>query len=359
MSRVQATAAGNPSSLHSEGRRARRALEDARETLAEALKCPSKQVIFTGSATEANNAAILGVAPFLEAAGRRTLLLSPIEHPSVLEPARRLERRGFVLRWMPVLQSGIIDLEAAAALIDDSVGFSALMWVNNEIGTEQPVRAWAEVCRQAGVVFHCDGVQALGKLPWDPPEGATLAVSAHKIGGPRGVGALIVPAGVRLEPLLLGGSQERGRRAGTENVAGAAGFAAAATAARERELSRSAHLVALERLLRARLAEKVPRIAFNVPEGAPRAPGLWNLHWPGHYGETLLIRLDLEGVAVSLGSACSSGAVEPSHVLAALQMDRETLFSSSRVSACHGTTEEDIEQFVAVLARLGQEDARG
>ncbi len=356
MGRVQSTAMGNPSSLHSEGRRARRALEDARETLAAALNRPSREVIFTGSATEANNAAILGIAPVLESAGRQTILLSPIEHPSILEPARRLERRGFTLRWMPVMPNGVVDLEAAEALLDDSVGFSSLMWVNNEIGTVQPVQAWAEVCTNAGVVFHCDAVQALGKQVWEPPVGALLTVSAHKIGGPRGVGALIMPAGVRAEPLVVGGAQERDRRAGTENVVGAAGFAAAAAAVRREEASRLAHLAGLDRLLTARLSEKVPCVKFNVPEGAPRAPGIWNLHWPGHYGEALLIRLDLEGIAVSLGSACSSGAVEPSHVLEALQRDRETLFSSFRISAGRTTTREDIEQFVTVLARVAQED---
>ncbi len=356
MEAAQVTAGGNPSSLHAEGRRARRVLEDAREALAHVLKCPARDVVFTGSATEANNAAMMGLARMAEAAGRRTILLSPIEHPSILEPAQWLARRGFTLRWMPVSPEGIIDLEGAAALLDDSVGFTALMWVNNEIGTIQPVGAWGEICRAADIRFHCDAVQALGKLPWDPPPAATLALSAHKIGGPRGVGALTIPAGVRLAPLILGGAQERGRRAGTENVVGAVGFAAAARALRAREAERLAHLRELEELLVRRLRCRVPDVAFNVPGDVPRVPGIWNLRWPGHYGETLLMRLDLEGVAVSLGSACSSGAVEPSHVLKALGRDRETLFSSFRVSAAERTTEDDIEHLVTALATISGGD---
>ncbi|MCA9323141.1 MAG: cysteine desulfurase, partial [Planctomycetes bacterium] len=251
MEAVHRGAFGNPSSLHAEGRESRRHLEDARESVAADLGAAhASEVVFTGTATEANDLALCGLAARLPT-GRTAILASPIEHPSVIETLEELEDQGHPVRWLSVSRTGRIDLSQAPEQLAADVGYSAMMWVNNETGVIQPIEEWAALCRDRGILTHCDAVQAAPRLPIDlscvPID--TLTISAHKLNGPKGVGALFVRRETPMKPRLLGGGQERGRRAGTENVAGAVGLAKALRLAIEERQQRRAGQAALEQRL--------------------------------------------------------------------------------------------------------------
>ena len=345
---------GNPSSLHRFGREARAALEDARARLAGVLGASPAEVVFTRAGTEADNLAIFGRA---RARPGAPVVCSAVEHKAVLAAAHALHAEGTPLRVLAVDGDGVVSLDALDRALAEGPAVVSVMWASNEVGTLQPVEEVAARCVAGSAAFHSDAVQALGKVPVrvDRVPVDLLSLSAHKVGGPKGIGALYVRRGTHLAPLLFGGGQERGLRPGTEDVAGAAGFAAAAEAAEAEREAAMARLGALRDRLEAGLRERVPGLVVNAA-GTARLPTVSNLSVPGADPETLLMALDLEGIAASSGSACSSGAVEPSHVLTAMGLPRELAAPSVRFSLGWTTTEEEVarvlEVFPAVVERL-------
>ena len=346
---------GNPSSVHRWGREARAALEDARARFAAVIGASPAEVVFTRGGTEADNLAVLGRA---RADGPRTVAVSAIEHKAVLASAKALAADGWTARVLPVDGDGRVELDALAEVLRaDRPALVSVMWANNEVGALQPVDEIAALCHDAGAAFHTDAVQALGKLPvrLDRVPVDLAAFSAHKLGGPRGTGALFVRRGTPLEPVLFGGGQERGLRSGTEDVAGAVGFAVAAELAEAERGAVMARIAALRDRLEAGLCERVPGLRVNAA-AAPRLPTISNVSAPGADAEMLLMALDLEGIAVSSGSACSSGAVEPSHVLTAMGLPADVAGPSVRFSLGRDTTDADVhralEVFPAVVERL-------
>ncbi|HEX7050308.1 MAG TPA: cysteine desulfurase family protein [Longimicrobiales bacterium] len=359
MASAWSAAAGNPSSLHRWGRAARALLEEARERLAAVLGASPREVLFTGGGTEADNLAVLGRWRAARAGGAtnaESVVHSAVEHKAVLGAAKMAGREGARVVVLAVDEDGRLLVDALDEGLAARPAVVSVMWANNEVGTLQPVLEVAERCRNAGVVFHTDAVQAftrervrVDEVPCD-----LLSLSAHKLGGPKGIGALYVRSGIELAPLEHGGGQERGLRPGTEDVAAAAGFALAAElTAAEREVE-GPRLAALRDRLEAGLAARVSGLVVNGG-GAPRLPHILNVSVPGADQEALLASLDLEGVAAASGSACQSGAVEPSHVL--LAMGRHAPGEASvRFSLGRTTTEEEIEAvielFAAVVERL-------
>ncbi|MFL5539917.1 MAG: cysteine desulfurase family protein [Longimicrobiaceae bacterium] len=341
---------GNPSSAHRFGREARAALEDARARLARVIGADPAEVVFTRAGTEADNLAILGRA---RAGLGMPVAVSAIEHKAVLASAHAARDWDADLYLLSVDGQGVVRMDDVDASAANRPSVVSVMWANNEVGTLQPVAEVAALCRKAGVVFHSDAVQALGKVPVrvDAVPVDLLAFSAHKVGGPKGVGALYVRRGTRLHPLLFGGGQERGMRPGTEDVAGAAAFAAAAEAAEAERETAMARIGALRDRLEAGLREAVPGLVINAA-GAPRLPTISNLSVPGADPELLLTALDLEGIAASSGSACSSGAVEPSHVLTAMGIPRELAGPSIRFSLGWTTTDAEIDRVLEVFPRI-------
>ena len=330
---------GNASEPHAYGRAARAALEAARATLAELLEAEPGQVILTSGGSEADNQAVFGLTG--SAPGR--IVVSAVEHPAVREPARELERRGFEVAWAPVDGDGVIDVEAFERLVRPGDRLAAAMWANNVTGAVQPVERLAAVAAEAGVPFHCDAVQAAASFPVGlrSSGAATLALSAHKLGGPKGVGCLVAREPRRIPPLVWGGGQERGLRSGTENIPGAVGFAAALAATRAAEDRRAAMRDRLEAALAGDIAV--------VSAGAERLPGHLLTLVTGIRAELLVLALDREGYAVAAGSACAAGDAEPSHVLVAQGMSARDARSVVRVSLGPGTTEADVDGFAAAF----------
>jgi cysteine desulfurase len=332
---------GNPSSVHSKGRAARQLVERSRATVAALIGAPLDGVVFTSGGTEANHLALLG-------SGRARVLVSAVEHSSVLQAVPDAER-------IPVHRDGIVDSAALATLLaaDGRPALVSVMVANNETGVTQPVRALADIAHAHGALFHCDAVQAAGKIPLSLPELGTdfLTLSGHKIGGPAGIGALVMAPGVEVAPLQRGGGQERNRRAGTENLAGIAGFAAAAVACDSAEYERVSEL-------RDRLEAALPSEAVIVGAGTPRLPNTSAIAMPGVPAETQVIALDLDGVMVSAGAACSSGKVGPSHVLAAMGLAPEIANATIRVSLGWSTGEADIAHFLDAWTALYRRTSR-
>jgi cysteine desulfurase len=332
---------GNASSIHQFGQRARGELDRARRSIASMLGAKAEEIVFTSGGTEADNMAIFGAGGHV--------ITTTAEHPAVLEAAAHLPDATFV----PVDSRGVVDPQAVAAAIRPATKLISVMHVNNELGVIQPVREIARIAHQAGILFHSDGVQAIGKTPVDVADlGVDLySISAHKINGPKGVGALYIRKGTGLRPLIYGGPHERKMRAGTENVAGAAGFGRAA----EWVLEESAAEAARQRGLRDRLEQgslaQIPCAHINGA-GVPRVGNTSNIRFDGIDSEPLLIALDLKGFAVSSGSACSSGATEPSHVLAAIGLNREQARSSVRFSLGRSNTREQIEALIEAVVQV-------
>jgi cysteine desulfurase len=335
---------GNPSSAHSPGRRARAALELAREQVAALVGAQPRQVVFTSGGTEANNLALHGLAAF-ERPG--VLALSPVEHPSVIEPARALEAQGWRLDWLPVDGDGRVDVDAWQP--DPETRIVSAMWANNETGVIEPVPELARKARASGAWMHCDAVQALGKLSVDVRAAGLdlVSLSSHKIYGPQGVGALIVDPAVDLAPLLRGGGQERGLRGGTENLAGIVGFGAAAALASEELASRRASAEGLVAQLVAGL-QALDGVTLFAAE-APRLPNTLSFALDGLDGEALLLALDRDGLAVSSGSACHTGTGEPSHVLTAMGVPAAVARGAIRVSVGQANRVEEIDALLAAL----------
>jgi cysteine desulfurase len=346
---VLADTFGNPSSIHWFGQRARALLDEARAEVAALLHANPSEVVFTAGGTEADNMALCGVARLCREP-RRKLLVSALEHHAVLHTAKALAREGFPVEHVKARPDGLLDLDDLAGRVDGQTALVAVMLANNETGVVQPVAEVVRLARQHGALVHCDAVQAAGKLPLDVTSLGvdTLAISAHKIGGPKGAGALWVRRGVRLAPLLQGGSQERNRRAGTENVAAIVGLGRAARLAREEGLASAAAIAERRDRLEALLLA-LPGTRRNGD--APRVPNTTNVSFEGIEAESLLMALDLGGLAVSTGAACAAGAVEPSHVLRGMGLPMERVQSSLRFSLGRTTTVAEIERAAELVAQ--------
>jgi cysteine desulfurase len=339
----------NASSIHSPGQRARAAVDLARESVAVLIGAKPAEIVFTSGGTEADNLAILGAFNASKAA-KKHVITTPVEHHAVLQTCEWLAKQGAEVTFICAGTDGLIDPERVQRAIRPETVLISVMHANNELGTIQHIEEIGLIAREAHAPFHCDAVQSAGKLAIDVNRlGADLlSLSAHKIYGPKGVGALYVRSGSRVEPVFRGGQHERGLRPGTENVAGIVGMGKAAELARKRLEEDRARIAALRERLERALVQAVPGIRVNG-EGSPRVCNTTNLAFPGASGESLVIALDLQGIACSTGAACSSGAVEPSHVLLAIGLSDEAARSSVRFSLGRGTTAEEIDRAIATI----------
>jgi cysteine desulfurase len=345
----------NPSSLHAEGRRSRAILDDARDRVARILGVARKGVTFTGSGTEADNLAIAGTARAAARRGGRHLVASAIEHHAVLHALESLANDGFEVTLVPVDERGVVEPEAFAAAMRDDTIVASVMYANNEIGTIQPIEQLAAVARARGVFFHTDAIQTPLWLPVDVRGLGVdgLSLSAHKFYGPKGVGVLAVRDAVAMEPLVHGGGQEFGRRSGTENVSGIAGLACALELAEDERPVAQKRVAALRDRLERGICDAVGDVRVNG-EGAPRLPNVLNVSFAGVASDELLLRLDLAGIAVSAGSACTSGVLEPSHVVAALGIDERWKNGAIRFSLGVASSEIDVDRALdAVKTAVG------
>ncbi len=336
---------GNPFSLYRLGQAAKEALTKARADVAACLNAAPEEIFFTSGGTESDNWALRGVAE-REAKKGRHIITSAIEHHAILHTAQHLEKQGYEVTLLPVDAMGRVSPEALRAALRDDTILVSVMAANNEVGTIQPVKELAAIAHQAGALFHTDAVQAVGHIPVDVKEWGVdlLSLSGHKFHGPRGVGALFIRKGLRLPPLIYGGGQERGHRAGTENVAGVVGMAAALREAVEHRSVQADRLTGLRRRLAAGL-EDLPR-ARMTGDPEHRLPGLASFIFEGIEGESLLLLLDAKGICASTGSACSSTSLEPSHVLLALGLPHEIAHGSLRLSLGKDTTEADVDYVI-------------
>jgi cysteine desulfurase len=350
---VARDAFGNPSSVHHFGQQAKAVLDEARSSVARLIGGEAAEIVFTSGGTEADNLAIRGAAEALEATGRRHLVASAIEHEAVLNTLKALARRGWRTTLVPVDRSGIVSPARVREALADDTALVSVMHANNEIGTIQPVAEIAAVAHERGALVHTDAVQSVGKIPVDARALGVdlLALSAHKFNGPKGVGALWVKRGTRMQPILTGGRHERSRRAGTENVPGIAGMGVAARLAASKMMAEAARVSALRDRLENAVLRTIPGTAVNGSREA-RVPNTTNISFDRVEAESLLIALDLEGVAVSTGSACSSGTLEPSHVLRAMGLPAHRTQNSLRFSLGLFSTEEEVDRLVAVLPDL-------
>ncbi|HEY5417260.1 MAG TPA: cysteine desulfurase family protein [Gemmatimonadaceae bacterium] len=344
---------GNPSSVHRWGREARAALDEARERVARCLGAHPDEVCFTSGGTEADNLAVLGPLRSQVEKGRRVILSTPIEHKAVLATVHHAARDGVTERMLTVTKSGVVDVTASEAAIDDSVAVCTVMWVNNEVGTIQPVPEIAERVKAHGGIMHTDAIQAFGKIDMDVSKLGIdlLSISGHKIGAPKGIGAMYIRRGTRLDPLFHGGTQDRGRRPGTENVAYAVALARAAELAVEEREVEWARLESLRDSLEEGLLARIPDAVVHG-RGAARAPHVLNISVPGTDSESLLMALDLAGVAASAGSACQSGNVTPSHVLLAMGVKADLAIAAVRMSLGSLTTQEHVTRVVELFPAL-------
>jgi cysteine desulfurase len=343
---------GNPSSIHAYGQRAKAALDDARTEVAGLIGAEPADVVFTGSGTEADNLALRGVIDAAPPARTRVVVAS-VEHEAVIHTARALARRGVDVTFLPVDRHGVVQPSVLEGALGDDVAIVSVMLANNETGVVQPVKDLARRARERRALFHTDAVQAVAKIPVDVADLGVdlLSIAAHKFGGPKGVGALWIRRGTPVAGVMTGGRQERNRRAGTENVPAIVGFGVAARLARARLSAESSRQATLRDRLEAGILDAVPRTVVNGA-GASRVPNTTNIAFDKVEAESLLIALDLEGIAVSTGSACSSGTLEPSHVLRAMGLPHGRVQSSIRFSVGTTTTERDIDRVLTVLPAI-------
>ena len=342
---------GNPSSLHADGQRAKRALDAARDTLACALGAQFSEITFTSGGTEADNAALVGV---MLARGRGShLITTQIEHEAVIETAHFLEKLGFSVTYLPVDEQGRVAPRSVADALTDRTALVSVMHANNEVGTVQPLREIADLVHAHEAYLHTDAVQTFSQLPVNVHDLGVdlLSVSAHKIYGPKGVGALYVRSGIPIEPLLHGGGQERERRAGTENVPAIAGFGEAVRLLLPEREAVAARLTLLRDTFLAALRQRVPSMVLNG-HPAERLPNNINLSFPGLDAETLLLTLDRAGISASSGSACTSGSIEPSHVLTAMGLPDDRVNSAIRLTLGRDTTRAEVDRAVDILAGI-------
>lgn len=345
MMNVMTSQYGNASSVHAFGREAKKIVNGARDRIASLLGCHSDELVFTAGGTESDNLAVLGLLESLGVEGRH-VITSAVEHHAVLHTCHELERRGCQVTYVPVDPTGRVSVEDIAGAIQDNTALVTIMYGNNEVGTVQPIAEIGELCRSRGIVFHTDAVQALGseaincrELPVD-----MWSFSAHKINGPQGVGALVVRRGLSVSPRLFGGLQEKKRRAGTENMAGIAGFAAAVEWTMQNMETRIQHYRELRSTLLDGLRQEIGENSFVI-NGNPEhhLPHILNISFPGANTETMLMNLDMEGIAAASGSACTSGSLEISHVLRAMKLSDPVLRSAIRFSFGLGNTTQEME----------------
>lgn len=341
---------GNPSSVHHFGQRAKAALDEARAAVAALINAEPSEVVYTSGGTESDNFAIRGVAEALEPTGRKHLIASAIEHEAVLNTLKALGRRGWQTTLLPVDRTGIVDPERLRAVISNETALVSVMHANNEIGTIQPVAQLAAIAHEHGALVHTDAVQSVGKIPVDVRSMGIdmLSLSAHKFNGPKGAGALWIKRGTRMQPILTGGKHERSRRAGTENSPALVGMGVAARLAQAKLDAEGMRVGRLRDRLEEEILRSVPGTMVNGTL-SPRVPNTTNISFERVEAESLLIALDLEGIAVSTGSACSSGTLEPSHVLRAMGFSAHRTQNSLRFSLGLFSTEEEVDRVVAVL----------
>ena len=343
---------GNPSTLYRLGRDAKIAIEKARAQVAEVIGAKAEEIFFTGSGTESDNMALKGVLYGPAGKGKKHLITTKIEHHAVLHTAMALEKEGFRVTFLEVDQNGQVKLDQLEQAIDEDTALVSIMAANNEVGTIQPIQQIGEICQRHGVLFHTDAVQAFGHMPLDVTAMhiVLLSLSAHKINGPKGTGALYIRKGLGLKPVIEGGGQERNRRSGTENVAGIVGLGAAAQLARETMEEESQRLKKLSR----KLIDGVLQIPETILTGDPvnRLPGTCSFAISAIEGESMVLYLDMEGICTSTGSACSTGSLDPSHVLMAIGLSHEVSHGSLRVSLGRFNTEEDVDYIIEKLPQV-------
>ena len=345
---------GNPSSVHAFGREAKTGLDKARQQVAAALNAELDEIIFTGCGTESDNTVLLGVAEKYKAKGNH-IITTNIEHHAILHTAEYLEKHGCEVTYLPVDGFGRVSPEQVAAAIKENTILVSIMFANNEVGTIMPIAEIGAVCKEKGVLFHTDAVQAVGHVPIDVKAMNIdmLSLSAHKFHGPKVVGALYVRRGIRLPSFIMGGGQEKGRRAGTENTAGIVGLGAAAELSCAHMAENAERMTALRNRLMEGIEREIPYVKLNGHR-TQRLPN--NVNYSIRYieGESILLMLDMNGIAASSGSACTSGSLDPSHVLLALGLDHETAHGSVRLTLGDETTEEDIDYVIAVLKKTAE-----
>ena len=343
---------GNPSSLHSIGQDAAEALQKARETVAECLGCQPREVYFTSGGSEADNQAIISAAAIGERKGKKHIISTAFEHHAVLHTLKKLEKRGFEIELLPVGELGNITAQQVADAIRPDTCLVTTMFANNEIGSILPIKEIGAVCRERGVLLHTDAVQAVGHVPVNVKEQNIdmLSLSAHKFHGPKGIGVLYAKGGIPLTNIIEGGAQERGKRAGTENIPAIVGMAAALKAAVDHLPENAEKMTAL----RDKLIDGLSKIPHSALNGDPknRLPGNVNFCFEGIEGESLLLLLDAKGICASSGSACTSGSLDPSHVLLAIGRPHEVAHGSLRLSLCEENTEEEIDQILAAVPEI-------
>lgn len=344
---------GNPSSVHHFGQQAKAALDEARSSLAALIKADPSEVVFTAGGTESDNFALRGVAEALEPMGRKHLVASAIEHEAVLNTLKALARRGWRTTLIPVDQTGVVSIDRVREAIADDTAIVSVMHANNEIGTIQPIADIAAAAHERGALMHTDAVQSAGKIPIDVKALGVdlLSLSAHKFNGPKGAGILYVKRGTRMQPILTGGKHERNRRAGTENTPAIVGMGVAAREAIQKMNREAERLAGLRDRLESGILAAVPGTAINGGT-SPRVPNTTNISFDRVEAESLLIALDLEGIAVSTGSACSSGTLEPSHVLKAMGFPVHRTQNSLRFSLGLFSTVDEVERVIDTLPRL-------
>ncbi len=343
---------GNPSTLYKLGREAKIAIEKAREQVAQVIGAKAEEIFFTGSGTEADNMALKGVLYGPAGKGKKHLITTKIEHHAILHTAMALEKEGFQVTFLDVDKNGRVDLEELKQAITPDTALVSIMAANNEVGTIQPIEEIGKICREKGVLFHTDAVQAFGHMPLDVNKMNIdlLSLSAHKINGPKGSGALYIRRGLGLRPVIEGGGQERNRRSGTENVAGIVGLGRAAQLAMETMEEESARLKALAK----KLTDGVLQIPETILTGDPenRLPGACSFAISAIEGESLVLYLDMEGICTSTGSACSTGSLDPSHVLMAIGLSHEVSHGSLRVTLGRFNTEEEVDYIIEALPKV-------
>ncbi|MGL4773844.1 MAG: cysteine desulfurase NifS [Clostridium sp.] len=340
---------GNPSSFYSVSRETKMAIDKARANIATALNSEPNEIYFTGGGSESDNWAIKGIAAAHRKKGNH-IITTKVEHHAVLHTCEYLEKNGFEVTYLDVNEEGFISIEELKNAIKDTTILVSIMFANNEIGTIQPIKEIGEICRERKVFFHTDAVQALGNVKIDVKEMNIdlLSIAGHKVYGPKGIGALYIRKGIRIDNLIHGGGQERARRAGTENIAAIVGFGKAAELAHRNLEEHAERLTALrDRLIEGLL--KVPHTRLNGPKGEKRLPSNVNVCFEFIEGESILLSLDFEGVCASSGSACTSGSLDPSHVLLAIGLPHEIAHGSLRLSLGDGSTEEDVDYVLEVI----------
>ena len=341
---------GNPSSFYGISRETKMAVDNARAQVAKAINCDPNEVYFTGGGSEADNWAIKGIATAHMKKGNH-IITTKIEHHAVLHTCEFLEKFGFEVTYLDVNEEGFIDLKQLESAITDKTILVSIMFANNEIGTIQPIKEIGAICREKKVLFHTDAVQAIGSVAVDVKEMNIdlLSLAGHKLYGPKGIGALYIRKGVRIDNLIHGGGQERGRRAGTENIPGVVGLGKAIEIATENIEENRARLTVLRDKLIDGILERIPYARLNGPRGDKRLPGNSNISFEFIEGESILLSLDFEGICASSGSACTSGSLDPSHVLLAIGLPHEKAHGSLRTTLGAASTEEDVEKLLNEL----------